>query len=126
MTKKQLSKQSGISISRIGQLMVDMIKDVDYKEERRGLHDVRIVFTESGISKVMNRNTKGGRKLIPKEMHAKRKKKIVIPAACLDAEMVGKVDKAVRHFGTVLNEAVAPYVKVMNDILPTIEKGGEV
>lgn len=77
MTKKQLSKQSGISISRIGQLMVDMTKDVDYIEERRGLHVVRIVFTESGISKVMDRNTKGGRKAIPKELHAKRKKKVL-------------------------------------------------
>lgn len=61
MTKKQLSKESGISVSRIGQLMVSMVSGIDYTEERRGNHDIRIEFTESGISKVMNRNTKGGR-----------------------------------------------------------------
>ena len=56
MTKKELSKEAGISISRIGQLMPSMTEGIDYVTEKRGNHGTRIVFTESGINKVMNRN----------------------------------------------------------------------
>lgn len=43
-------------MSRIGQLMPSMTENIDYVTEKRGNHGTRIVFTESGISKVMNRN----------------------------------------------------------------------
>lgn len=56
MTKKELSKEAGISVSRIGQLMPSMTENIDYVIEKRGDHGTRIVFTEIGISKVMNRN----------------------------------------------------------------------
>ena len=56
MTKKQLSTAAGISVSRIGQLMPSMTENIDYITEKRGNHGTRIVFTESGINKVMNRN----------------------------------------------------------------------
>ena len=67
MTKKQLSKEIGISVARIGQLMADMTAVVDYVEVRNANNDPRIEFTESGISKVVNRNTKVGAKLKPRK-----------------------------------------------------------
>ena len=78
MTKKQLSKLSGISVTRISQLMISMVENIDYTKHKIGKFVTRLELTEIGIAKVMNRNTKGGRKAIPKELHAKRKKKILI------------------------------------------------
>lgn len=79
MTKKQLSTAAGISMTRITQLMANMTANVDYVEVRNANNDPRIEFTESGISKIMNRNTKGGRTKIERVRSGRgRPKKILL------------------------------------------------
>ena len=69
MTKKQLAAAAGISRSRIEQLMKNMTENIDYIVSLRGDHGTRVLFSRSGVDKVMNRNKQGGRRL--QESHSK-------------------------------------------------------
>lgn len=61
MTKKELAAAAEISRSRIEQLMKSMTENIDYIVSVRGDHGTRVLFSSSGVDKVMNRNKKGGR-----------------------------------------------------------------
>lgn len=61
MTKKELSEKAKISTSRITQLMASMTENIDYIVSTRGDHGTRVLFSSSGVDKVMNRNRQGGR-----------------------------------------------------------------
>jgi len=61
MTKKELSEKAKISTSRITQLMANMTENIDYIVSTRGDHGTRVLFSSSGVDKVMNRNKQGGR-----------------------------------------------------------------
>ena len=61
MTKKELSEKAKISTSRIPQLMANMTENIDYIVSTRGDHGTRVLFSSSGVDKVMNRNKQGGR-----------------------------------------------------------------
>lgn len=139
MTKKQLSKESGISVSRIGQLMVNMVSGIDYIEEKRGDHDIRIEFTESGISKVMNRNTKGGRTKIervrrPRGRPRKVAEKVIeieVPESLKQGfrEANEYVSRAFRDLDKWAEKSAEKARQALTEISKTIksnEKGGEV
>ena len=80
MTKKQLSAHAKISTTRITQLMANMTENIDYIVSVRGDHGTRVLFSSSGVDKVMNRNKTIGRKRIAKrvKLAVGRPKKIIL------------------------------------------------
>lgn len=77
MTKKELSEKAEISTTRITQLMATMTENIDYIVSIRGEHGTRVLFSSSGVDKVMNRNRKGGRVKVERVKKARgRPKKI--------------------------------------------------
>ena len=67
MTKKQLSKQLNISVQAITHQMQYMTAGIDYNAVTSAANVTRIEFTESGVAKLVNRDTKKGAKLKPRK-----------------------------------------------------------
>jgi len=71
MTKKQLSKLLNITTAAITYQMRYLTAKLDYKVGSKE-NKYRIEFTESGIEKLKNRNTKVDRTKLPEKVRGKR------------------------------------------------------